>query len=102
MAKWRKKPIVVEAEVYQSGMEDGYQVYFTEMPGEGSTFLTREQYEAEKNYWTILAPAIKTLEGWHIITPGDFIITGIEGERYPCKPAIFMATYEPVIEKTRV
>lgn len=39
---------------------------------------------------------IDTLEGGHIVCPGDFIITGVKGERYPCKPDIFAATYEPV------
>ena len=39
---------------------------------------------------------IDTLEGGHIVCPGDFIVTGIKGERYPCKPEIFDATYKPV------
>jgi len=34
-----------------------------------------------------------TLEGGHNVCPGDFIITGIKGERYPCKPDIFKAAY---------
>ena len=37
-----------------------------------------------------------TLEGGHIVCPGDWIITGVAGERYPCKPDIFDATYDPV------
>ena len=37
---------------------------------------------------------IETLEGGHIVCPGDWIITGVAGENYPCKPAIFDATYE--------
>ena len=37
---------------------------------------------------------IRTLEGDHLVTPGDWIITGIQGEHYPCKPDIFAATYE--------
>jgi hypothetical protein len=41
---------------------------------------------------------IDTLEGGHIVCPGDFIITGVKGERYPCKPDIFAATYEEVKE----
>ncbi len=48
--------------------------------------------------WT-RAPAdrgyIRTLEGGHVVTPGDWIITGVKGEFYPCKPDIFAATYEP-------
>lgn len=39
---------------------------------------------------------IDTLEGGHIVCPGDWIITGVKGEVYPCKPDIFAATYEPV------
>lgn len=39
---------------------------------------------------------IKTLEGGHIVCPGDWIITTVEGEHYPCKPDIFAKTYEKV------
>lgn len=39
---------------------------------------------------------IDTLEDGHRVCPGDWIITGVKGERYPCKPDIFAATYEPV------
>jgi hypothetical protein len=38
---------------------------------------------------------IDTPEGGHNVCPGDWIITGIEGEYYPCKPVIFEKTYEP-------
>ncbi len=38
---------------------------------------------------------IETLEGTMKASPGDWIITGVQGERYPCKPDIFEATYEP-------
>jgi hypothetical protein len=41
---------------------------------------------------------IYTLEGGHIVCPGDFIITGVAGETYPCKPDIFEKTYEKVDE----
>jgi hypothetical protein len=39
---------------------------------------------------------IDTLEGGHIVCPGDWIIRGVKGELYPCKPDIFVATYEQV------
>jgi hypothetical protein len=39
---------------------------------------------------------IDTLEGVHIVCPGDWIITGIKGEMYPCKPHIFAITYDEV------
>ena len=41
---------------------------------------------------------IDTLEGGHIVCPGDWVITGVKGERYPCKPDIFNATYHPADE----
>lgn len=41
---------------------------------------------------------IDTLEGGHVVSPGDWIITGVHGEHYPCKPDIFSKTYEPAIE----
>lgn len=40
---------------------------------------------------------IDTLEGGHIVCPGDWVITGVKGELYPCKADIFAATYEPVL-----
>ncbi len=40
---------------------------------------------------------IDTKEGGHIVCPNDWIITGVQGERYPCKPDIFTATYEAVV-----
>ena len=41
---------------------------------------------------------VTTLEGGHIVCPGDWIITGVKGKHYPCKPDIFEATYEAVDE----
>jgi hypothetical protein len=41
---------------------------------------------------------VTTLEGGHVVTPGDWIITGVKGEHYPCKPDIFELTYEEVTE----
>jgi hypothetical protein len=81
MAKYRKKPVVIEAEIYRYGLEDGFEIDHPE-----------EQRLADK------IPYIQTLEGKMRISPGDYIITGIQGERYPCKPDIFEATYEKVPE----
>ncbi|AMS02456.1 hypothetical protein SEA_LORDFARQUAAD_57 [Gordonia phage LordFarquaad] len=39
---------------------------------------------------------IATLEGGHWVSPGDFVIRGVQGEFYPCKPDIFAATYDEV------
>ncbi len=79
MAKYRKKPVVIEATQW---FKDGD--HPAVMSGE---FLYGQPY-------------IKTLEGDHIVTPGDFIITGVKGEHYPCKPDIFEMTYEEVPDGT--
>ena len=47
-------------------------------------------------YQTDEPVAISTLEGIMLANPGDWIITGVKGELYPCKPDIFAATYEEV------
>ena len=47
-------------------------------------------------YQTDQTVYIETLEGIHRADPGDYIITGVKGEQYPCKPDIFQRTYEPV------
>ena len=77
MAKYRKKPVVIKAVLYEPGMEDGFLEYIMPDGPPGRPF-------------------IKTLEGDMEITPGDWIITGVKGELYPCKPNIFDATYELV------
>lgn len=73
-AKFRKLPIVIEAEQWFPGIQI-----------EGVVERAKGAY----GY-------IETLEGGHIVDAGDWIITGIAGEKYPCKPAIFEATYELV------
>ena len=65
MAKYRKKPVVIEAEVLTERIE------------------------------------IETLEGILIGEPGDYLITGVKGEQYPCKSDIFEMTYE-LVEDDRV
>jgi len=49
-----------------------------------------EAYQTEVEFF------IKTLEGVMLASVGDYIITGVNGEQYPCKPDIFEKTYEPV------
>ena len=84
MPKFRKKPVVIEAKLYEFGDEDGFVVdgRYYDKSGPVPRAMNRK-------------PAIKTLEGFHEVTPGDWIITGVKGERYPCKPDIFAMTYEP-------
>jgi hypothetical protein len=88
MGIYRKKPVEVEAERYKKGMEDGYACYAL-----GGAFLGY----FDKNGGLPKAkqiPAIKTLEGFHEISEGDYIITRVNGERCPCRPDIFALTYD--------
>ena len=80
--KFRKKPIVVEAEQWFDGKEiEG--VIYKPMPISGLK---------------IMPPYIETDNGRIYVYEGDWIITGTHGEKYPCKPEIFSEIYEPVNE----
>ena len=60
------------------------------------TKLYRKKPIIIKAYITNKHIIINTLEGLLHASPGDYIITGINGEQYPCKPDVFHKTYEPV------
>ena len=114
MAKYRKKPVVIEAtQWFQNGdhPEDKLMTLMSTegrpMPGvvenEGKIvrYYRTPQMDGQNkcmycNEIMHVHGWIETLEGGHIVCPGDWIITGIKGERYPCKPKIFKATYESV------
>jgi len=80
--KFRKKPVVIEAILYEGhNLHDVWE------------FLG---YRGEPVASTMELP-ISTLEGTMLASSGDWIIRGVAGEFYPCKPDIFDATYEPVL-----
>lgn len=83
MKKFRKRPVVIEA---QQWFKQGDLEVVTVVPEYLSQVTNRE-----------VCGWVDTLEGGHIVTPGDWIIKGIAGEFYPCKPDIFENTYEEVI-----
>ena len=87
MAKYRKKPVLVEAVRW---WKHGDHPEVAPFAGKQASFCDQCN-SALFNHGTI-----PTLEGWHIVCPGDWIITGIKGEHYPCKPDIFEATYESI------
>ena len=77
--KFRKKPVVIEAvQWFAHGDHPKVVPLHPANPG----------FEAYGR--------IETLEGEHVVTPGDWIIQGVKGEFYPCKPDIFEMTYEAV------
>ncbi len=108
MARFRKKPVVIEAtQWFMSGdhPDDGC-VPFTKPDGETAItegkvvrYCRRPETSGERRCQHCSDPMhnhgwIDTPEGGHIVCPGDWVITGVAGERYPCKPDIFEATYD--------
>jgi len=88
--KFRKKPVVVEAVQFNGFDEETGQVILSGRPEWlVSEFGKRVLFFGEPNTLTI-----KTLEGDMKASIGDFIIKGVNGEFYPCKPDIFEKTYE--------
>lgn len=86
MAKFRKKPVVIEAIQWHKGAPyvDGMETHsFYSDPAD---FGGRQ---------LVSYPVVNTLEGKMRVSSGDWIITGVNGEKYPCKPDIFEKTYEP-------
>ena len=80
--KYRKKPVVIEA--WQNGSREMRPEWLDEAWLDGTLYQDGMGYH------------IKTLEGIHDVGAHDFIIRGVQGELYPCKPDIFRATYEVV------
>lgn len=91
--KYRKKPVVIEA-IQWTGSNFDQVANFTKQ-----TFGHKVAYEDYAEYCQKTGEfTIDTLEGRMTATKGDFIIKGVKGECYPCKPDIFEATYEKVEE----
>ena len=78
MPNFRKKPVVIEARQYRRNSLEAEQVAKWCGGAQGPRGCI-----------------IRTLEGNHLASYGDWIIKGVKGEFYPCKPDIFAATYEP-------
>lgn len=101
--QWRKKPVVIEARQMIGTPVDCMQVADwvkdSGYPWLRGNALEPETLEGDKGIW--IDPedgflVIRTLEGDMKVTTGDYIIKGVAGEFYPCKPDIFLATYEKV------
>lgn len=86
MPKYRKKPVVIEAmEVTRDGWTDIISWAHKDRPPLANSIC----FPADGGL------LIRTLEGDMHARIGDFVIKGVKGEFYPCKPDIFAATYEP-------
>jgi hypothetical protein len=91
MAQYRKKPVVIEAVQYNNLNREEIEKFVGKK--------LHQELETETAYLAgkgspKFSLIIETLEGNHKAMPNDYIIKGIKGEFYPCKPDIFEATYE--------
>ena len=89
MAKFRKLPVVIEAIRTIGTPESNRKIIDWTRGSKTPAFMDRNA--EDKNQLSI-----KTLEGTHWVSPGDWIIRGVAGEFYPIKEEIFLATYELV------
>jgi hypothetical protein len=97
--KYRKKPVVIEAfqitKETRASNEDWpewlHRAWQKEWGESGN--VSCEDYPNSKGNDRLI---VQTLEGDHTVSWGDYIIQGVQGELYPCKPDIFEQTYDPV------
>lgn len=115
MSKYRKKPIVVEATQWKINGDHPLDDVFRPFEDTNKIPIIAREGSVVRYFRHPNIPGIKkctkcgntmhdhgwidTLEGGHIVCIDDFIITGIQGEFYPCKPDIFEQTYELVLDE---
>jgi len=87
MPMYRKKPVVIEARKATGTPESNREII--DWTRGSATPASMDDHPERGNMLSIT-----TLEGAHWVTPGDYVIKGVHGEFYPCKPDIFEATYE--------
>lgn len=105
MAFYRKKPVVIEAVCLDDviiGADRNYRVVFDtkeDLPEWLTAALINEVvYPVSDEPPQVI---VKTFEGEMFASKGDWIIRGVKGELYPCKPDVFRVTYDPAAEPER-
>ena len=92
--KYRKRPVVIEAFQYDGdlkGSDGKYYVPDWAVEALEDRVIVFDSLDSNSDPCELF---INTLEGRHHATVGDYIIQGVNGELYPCKPDIFEKTYE--------
>lgn len=92
MSKYIKKPVVIEAFQYDGDFKTQDGKYY--VPNWAVAAIKNGTMFFEVNNNLPCELYIRTLEGVHHVSIGDYIIQGVKGELYPCKPDIFSETYE--------
>ena len=92
--KYRKKPIIIEA-IQWTGKN--HREMWDFLTGKTDEYMTASEDNFYIDHSKIVGGLIiRTLEGEHMASVSDYIIKGVNGEFYPCKPDIFAKTYELV------
>jgi len=92
MTKYRKKPVVIDAFKWTGDIDQVFEpTWMVEALDSGVVWFLNAGTSR-------VLLMIKTLEGTHRAERGDWIIQGVKGEIYPCKPDIFELTYAPIVE----
>jgi len=91
MAQYRKKPVVIEAIQWNGKNFDQISQFIGENHGHKKAHEDAEEAAIKSGKYYI-----STLEGIMTASKGDWIIKGVSGEFYPCKPEVFETTYEAV------
>lgn len=90
--KFRKKPVVIEAVQWTGKNIEEIEIF------SNSKVKYYEWYQLNESGVNKNLLSVRTLEGEMLASINDWIIKGVKGEFYPCKPDIFDATYEPVTD----
>lgn len=96
MAKYRKKPVEIEAIQWEGGNYRKMFDFLTNGIMTDKPITTYEDSFYIDHDKVVGGLVIRTLEGEHLANIGDYIIKGVKGEFYPCKPDIFEMTYDKV------
>lgn len=95
MAKFRKKPVVIEAITFSECVEYGKSLGVSLINGMPWSFDYKGHPVTHENDECYLIPTLESgVGGHHKFTPNEMLITGVKGEIYPCRMDIFEATYE--------
>lgn len=97
---FQKRPVRVDAMPWDGTKEGATAIIYWVTINGGTAALDRRPVPADNHYNRLnyeLRLHIQTLEGPMTASPNDWIIQGVKGEFYPCKPDIFAVTYEPVL-----
>lgn len=92
--KYRKRPVIVEAHLFDGSNEE-FIIEWASVSGEKIVW----DYAVVEGEQNVRVLEIETLEGIFQALPGDWIIKGVAGEFYPCKPDAFVETFDSVTDR---